>query len=195
MGTLRLLLSSRVKAETFRLLFGLRNEELHVREIARRAGLNDATVRQELKRLAELGLVVVRRDGNRSYYRANREHPLYPDIRGLVLKTDGLADILRDALGDRGIDVALVFGSLAAGDEKPGSDIDLMVIGSVGFHALSARLRGVGAQLGREINPVVFSMSEFTKRRQSRDHFLATVLRAPKLFLIGDEREFERLGE
>lgn len=195
MSTLRLLLSSRVKAETFRLLFGLRNEELHVREMARRGRLNDATVRQELKRLANLGLVLVRRDGNRSYYRANGEHPLYPDIRGLVLKTDGLADILRVALGDRGIEQAFVFGSLASGTEKPGSDLDLMVVGSIGFHALSARLRGVAAQLGREINPVVFSTAEFAKRRQSGDHFLATVLKAPKLFLIGDERELERLGK
>jgi predicted nucleotidyltransferase len=195
MSTLRLLFSSRVKAETFRLLFGLQNEELHVREMARRARLNDATVRQELKRLANLGLVLVRRDGNRSYYRANGEHPLYPDIRGLVLKTDGLADILRAALGDRGIEQAFVFGSLASGTEKPGSDLDLMVVGSIGFRALSARLRRVAAQLGREINPVVFSTAEFAKRKQSGDHFLATVLKAPKLFLIGDERELERLGE
>jgi DNA-binding transcriptional ArsR family regulator len=87
MNALAELLSSRVKAEVFRLLFGLTACELHVRELQRRSGLSVSTVRQELRRLTGLGLVEVRKDGNRTYYRANAEHPLYADIRSLVLKT------------------------------------------------------------------------------------------------------------
>lgn len=111
MNALAELLSSRVKAEIFRLLFGLGPAELHVREIGRQSGLTEATVRQELRRLTRLGLVEVRRDGNRAYYRANSVHPLYPDIRNPVLKTAGLVDVLREALMDKRVRLAYVVGS------------------------------------------------------------------------------------
>lgn len=141
MNTLAELLSSRVKAEVFRLLFGTVGGELHVREIERQSGLADATVRQELKRLARLGLVEARRDGNRTYYRANHLHPLYPDIRNLVLKTSGLVDLLRGALVHPGIRVAFVFGSLASGNENAHSDVDLMVIGTISLRQLGSSCR------------------------------------------------------
>src|SRR6266496_6780970 len=92
------ILSSNVKAEVFRLLFGLDGQPLHVRELERRSGLAVGTVRQELDRLTKLGLVEARTDGNRRYYAARRDHLLYPEISGLVLKTSGLADLLRNAL-------------------------------------------------------------------------------------------------
>jgi DNA-binding transcriptional ArsR family regulator len=194
MNTLAELLSSRVKAETFRLLFSVPGRELHVREIERQSGLADATVRQELKRLARLGVVEVRRDGNRTYYRANARHPLYPDIRNLVLKTSGLVDVLREALAHPGIRLAFVFGSLANGSDKAHSDVDLFVIGSVTLRQLSRLLSRVSEKLGREINPHVFTVEEFTRLRNARDHFVSTVLRAPKLFVTGSEHELEAMG-
>src|ERR1700693_7897 len=118
MDNLTRLLSSRVKAEVFRLLFGPDARELHVREIARRAGLNEATVRQELSALAGLHLVALRRDGNRAYYRAETGNPLCTDIRNIVLKTSGLIDILRIALFAKpGIRLPVVFwlGGLGGG--------------------------------------------------------------------------------
>lgn len=87
MGTLSDLLSSRVRAEIFRLLFGLDEKELYLREMERQASLSLGTIRQDLQKLVKLDLVTTRRDGNRLYYRANAEHPLYPEIRKLVLKT------------------------------------------------------------------------------------------------------------
>ncbi|MGH9368549.1 MAG: nucleotidyltransferase domain-containing protein [Thermoanaerobaculia bacterium] len=184
-----------MKSEVFRLLFGPDARELHVREIARQARLNDATVRQELRRLDSLGLVGVRRDGNRAYYRAETAHPLYPDIRNLVLKTSGLVDVLRQALIKKsGIQAAFVFGSLAQGSEKPGSDVDLMVVGSVSLRQLSKSLSGVASSLGREINPHVFTHQDFGRRKRDNDHFLTSVLAAPKLFVIGTENELAEVG-
>jgi len=195
MDNLTRLLSSRVMAEVFRLLVGADARELHVREIARQARLNDATVRQELKRLADLHLVTLRRDGNRAYYRAETSNPLYLDIRNIVLKTSGLVDILRQALIKKpGIRLAFVFGSLASGGEKPASDVDLMIVGSVSLRQLSKWLSGVAGRIGREINPHVFAPQEFARRRQERDHFLASVLGAPKLFVIGTEDELAEVG-
>ncbi len=195
MDNLTRLLSSRVMAEVFRLLVGADARELHGREIARQARLNDATVRQELKRLADLHLVTLRRDGNRAYYRAETSNPLYLDIRNIVLKTSGLVDILRQALIKKpGIRLAFVFGSLASGGEKPASDVDLMIVGSVSLRQLSKWLSGVAGRIGREINPHVFAPQEFARRRQERDHFLASVLGAPKLFVIGTEDELAEVG-
>jgi predicted nucleotidyltransferase len=194
MNTLAELLSSRVKAEIFRLMFGAGNGELHVREIGRRAGLADATVRQELKRLTRLGVVEPRRDGNRTYYHANTGHPLYPDIRNMVLKTSGLVDVLRDALTHPGIRLAFVFGSIARSNGKAGSDVDLMVIGSIGLRQLGKLLSGVAGKLGREINPHVISPEEFVKRRKTRDHFITTVLGEPRLLVTGSEDELKAMG-
>lgn len=194
MNTLAELLSSRVKAEIFRLLFGAAPRELHVREIERQSGLADATVRQELRRLSRLGVVESRRDGNRAYYRANIRHPLYPDIRGLTLKTNGLAGVLREALTHPGIRLAFVFGSVAAGAESAESDVDLMVIGAVSLRQLSKLLSGVATRVGREINPHVFTAEEFARRKKARDHFVSTVSGAPKLFVIGSEDELEAMG-
>ena len=196
MDSLERLLSSRVKAEVFRLLFGPDARELHVREIARQARLNDATVRQELRRLRGLQLISLRRDGNRAYYRAEKAHPLYPDIRSLVFKTSGLVDVVRQVLarGKATIRSAFVFGSLADGSEKSGSDLDLMVIGSISLRQLSALLMGLETRLGREVNPHVLTPAEFARRRKGKDHFLATVLAGPKLFVIGAADELEAMG-
>jgi DNA-binding transcriptional ArsR family regulator len=194
MNTLSDLLSSRVKAEIFRLLFGGADGELHVREIERRSGLADATVRQELKRLTRLGVVEPRRDGNRTYYHANTEHPLYPDIRNMVLKTSGLVDVLQEPLTHSGIRLAFVFGSLARSNSKAGSDVDLMVIGTISLRQLGKLLSGVATKLGREINPHVLTPEEFAKRGKTRDHFVATVLSEPRLFVIGSEDELKAMG-
>jgi predicted nucleotidyltransferase len=194
MNTLAELLSSRVKAEIFRLLFGAVPRELHVREIERQSGLADATVRQELKRLLRLGVVESRPNGNRTYYRANTRHPLYPTIRDLVLKTNGLVEVLREALVSTDIKLAFVFGSVAAGAENAESDIDLIVIGSLSLRQLSKLLSGVAARVGREINPHVFTAEELTRRKKARDHFINTVLAAPKLYVIGNEDELTAMG-
>jgi len=86
MALLSEILSSKVRAEIFRLLYGLSPKELHVREIERQTGFTIGTVRQELQKLVRIKLLTTRKDGNRLYYSANSEHPLFPDIRNLVSK-------------------------------------------------------------------------------------------------------------
>ena len=194
MSRLAELLSSRARAEIFRLLFGGTGEELHVREIERRSGLNDSTLRQELRKLVRLDLVWRRKESNRVYYRAKTENPLFPEIRNLVLKTLGLADVLRSALSDPRIHIAFVFGSIASGEEKAGSDVDLMVIGNLGLRDLSRLLSGVADKVGREINPHVLHDNEFRRRIQASEHFVSTIMREPKLFIIGSRDELEAMG-
>ena len=183
------LLSSRARAEIFRLLFNGTGDELHVREIERRSGLNDSTLRQELRKLVRLDLVQSRRDSNRVYYRAKTESPLYPEIRNLVLKTSGLSDVLKSALTDKRIRVAFVFGSIAGGEEKAGSDVDLMVIGQLGLRDLSRLLSGIEEKIGREVNPHVLREEEFRKRIRAKEHFVSSIMETPKMFIIGSQRE------
>ena len=194
MNRLAELLSSRARAEIFRLLLSGADEELHVREIGRRSGLNDSTVRQELRKLIRLELVQSRRDSNRVYYRANTENPLYPEIRNLVLKTSGLTDALKSALGDKRIRVAFVFGSIARGEEKAGSDVDLIVIGQLGLRDVSRLLSDVEKKIGREVNPHVLNEEEFRKRLRAKEHFVSSLMESPKIFIIGSHHELEAMG-
>jgi len=196
MNVLAEILSSKIRAEIFRLLFGTSVEELHMREIERRSGYAIGTIQTELKKLLRLDLVKKRKDGNRLYYRANKENPLYPDIRSLVLKTIGLGDILKNVLRqDSDISIAFVFGSIARHEEMAGSDVDLMVIGKLGLRKLTGMLSGVSEQIGREINPHVLSVEDFIKRRTNREHFITQVLEAPRIFIIGNENDLESMDE
>lgn len=195
MNTLKLIVTSRTRAGVFTILFGLGQKELHNREIARRSELSEAAVRQELGKLADLDLVRLRRDGNRVYYSANRSHPLYHEIHSIVLKTTGLVDVLADALADHCIETAFVFGSIADGEETSDSDVDIMIIGSIGLMEVSRLLSGVSERLGREINPIVMSREEYIGRIRTDDHFAKNVIKGARLFIKGDPDQFEAMGE
>ena len=193
MHMLARLFSSGVKAELFRLLLGLRSPELHVRELARQSGFAVSTIRQELKNLVDMGLIEACSSGNRTYYHGNLHHPLYPEIHRLVLKTNGLVDVLGEALGNDGVQVAFVFGSIASGVDGAYSDIDLMVIGTASLREIATRLADVSSTLGRELNPHILTIAEFLSRRESGDHFISSVMAAPLLFVIGDANDLEAL--
>lgn len=195
MNILAEMLSSRIRAEIFRMLFGLSEKSLHMREIERRSGFSTGTVQQELKKLLRLDLIKKEKDGNRVYYQANREHPLYSDIRNLVLKTIGLADIFKAALGGHpGIKFAFVFGSVARKEEKSFSDVDLMVLGQITLRILTDLLSGISDRIGREINPYALTHEEFLKRKSSGNHFISQVLESPKIFIIGNEHDLTAMG-
>ncbi|MDD1700226.1 MAG: hypothetical protein LUQ04_05465 [Methanoregula sp.] len=195
MNLLSEILSSKIRAEVFRILFGVDDTALHLREIERRSGLTIGTVQQEMKKLLQLDLIKRRKDGNRIYYQANKEHPLYTEIRNIVLKTSGLAEVIKGALSaSPDIKMAFVFGSIAQHTEKAASDVDLMVVGAIGLRKLTGLLTDVSGKIGREINPHVFSEKEFVKRKKGQDHFLNKVLESPRIFIIGTENELAEMA-
>jgi predicted nucleotidyltransferase len=161
--------------------------EVHLRELVRLTGLAPRSVYQEVERLIGAGILAERRSGNRRYLHANERHPLFRPIREIVLKTTGLADVLRQALGTQGIDLALVFGSIAADAPKAGSDVDLLIIGSIGLREAVRRLSEAQEHLGREVNPVVWTRSELQRRRKDGDAFLRRIARAPVIPVVGEE--------
>lgn len=193
MGLLHLLFPQ-VRAELLRLLFADAAREMHGRDLARQSGLNAKTVQDELEKLGAADLVTSRRDGNRRYFRANANHPVFVDLQQIVLKTAGLREVLANALAPvDGIAAAFVFGSLADGAGKASSDIDLLVIGDASLRKLAAPLRAAGQVLGREINPVTMSAAEF-KQGRKKNPFLVDVMGKPKLFVKGDADELARVG-
>lgn len=194
MTTLVDIVSSRVKAELLRLLFGLSQPELHLRELVRQTGLSLATLQQELRRLCRVGVVTARRDGNRVYYRSNPDHPIHRDLCSLVLKTDGLRNVLQEALSDPEIKTAFIFGSFARGEANAGSDVDLMVVGSISLRRLSSLLSSLSEKVGREINPHVMTLEELALRRKKRDHFVTSVLASEKILIKGTEDDLREMG-
>ncbi|MDZ4677364.1 MAG: nucleotidyltransferase domain-containing protein [Oligoflexia bacterium] len=193
MNQLEKLFSSKVRAEICGLLFD-EPKELHMREIERKTGLAIGTIQQDLKVLSSLDLVASRRDGNRLYYSANREHPLYPDIHNLVVKTVGMIGTLKKALSYKSITCAFIFGSVARQEEKAKSDIDLFVVGDLGLRKLSEILSKTKTVLDREINPHVMTEEEFAQKRKAKDHFVTQILKGEKIFIKGSDDELKTMG-
>ncbi|MHB1361888.1 MAG: nucleotidyltransferase domain-containing protein, partial [Thermoleophilia bacterium] len=121
--------------------------------------------------------------------RANRNSPIFEEMRSIIMKTVGPGDSLSQALADGGdkIEAAFIFGSIARGEDSGLSDIDLLVVGSITGRELSSLISSVRKFIGREINQLAMTSAELKKRVKDRDHFLTTVLGQPKLFLVGDE--------
>lgn len=168
-------------------------ESLHGREIARRTGLPAGTITRELGLLASVGLLKRERRGNQQIYSADAGSPIYAELAGILRKTSGVAEVLATALdpAKATIRVAFVFGSVAQGRETAASDIDLMLIGSIGFRKAVQLLQQAEVQLGRDVNPKIFSLDEF-RAQVGEDAFLRDVMSKPKIFVIGTADE---LGE
>ena len=170
-------------------LFLMRPEaRFHLREVARQTGRPVATVQRELASLAQAGIVTKEVSGNRTYYQANAACPIFPELRGLVLKTVGLADVLREALapvGD-GMQAAFVYGSMAGGEAGPESDVDLMVVGDVDEMELHRAVGEAEKVVARTVNYTLLSEAELRRRRREKGGFLARVLHGPKIPVLGD---------
>lgn len=169
----------------------------HLRDVVRRTGCGIGTVRRELVGLTACGILTATRDGNRTYYQASTECPIHIELAAIIRKTSGLADVLRAALTPLAprVRIAFIYGSQAREQAKPGSDVDLMVIGEVGFGAVVAALSKAQDALGREVNPTVYSPEEFRAKSVAGHHFLRTVLREPKVLLIGEADDLGELAE
>jgi predicted nucleotidyltransferase len=170
------------------------DEALHGREIARRTGLPAGTITRELTKLAEVGLLKRTKRGNQQVYSADTSGPIFTELASILRKTSGLADVLVQALAPAApkLRLAFVFGSVARGQETGGSDVDVMLIGDLAFREAVELLHPCQATLGREVNPKLFSASEFTDKAAT-EPFLIDVLAKPKIFLIGNAHDLEEL--
>ena len=164
-------------------------ESLHVREIARAIGKAPGTLLRELNALAGAGVLTRKPVGNQVHFQANPACPIYEDLRSILKKTVGVADVLREALAPLGgkVRAAFVYGSVARGDERARSDLDVMVVGDASFGDVVAALAPAQESLRREVNPNVYPPLEFKKKLAAGDPFLKRILAERKIFIVGGE--------
>lgn len=169
----------------------------HVRELARLTGTSAGTLHKELTKLTNGGVLRRQEVGNQVRYSADRDCPVFEELASILRKTSGLVDVLIDALSgiEKNIALAFVFGSVARGKQQSNSDVDVMLVGSLGFADAVRALHPVQATLQREINPVVYSLEEFRRRAASDDSFVREVLAEPKLFVVGNKNELRKLTQ
>lgn len=168
----------------------------HLREISRLTCTQPGTLTRELNKLAEAGLLLKERQGNQVLFAANRACPIYQELAGILRKTSGLADVLREALLPIAakVQVAFVFGSMASDKATSDSDIDLMVIGDCGFVEVVEHLYPSQSALQREINPKVYSVREWQALVVGQAAFVRDLLNKPQLFVLGNEALLLELG-
>lgn len=169
----------------------------YLSELARRLQVPPSSLQRELSQFVEAGIVTRRHDGNRVYFQADRACPVFPELSQILTKTVGLVDVVRSALMplNSKIDLAFIYGSIASGRERSSSDVDLMVIGRIHLSDLAVVLRSLEEQLGRSVNPSVYTSEEFLKRLGEKNHFLHSVLKTELLFVLGEADDLARFAE
>ena len=180
------------------LLYVRPDEAFYLRQIARLTDLSVSAVQYELAALTQAALVTREQIGNQVHFQANPVCPVFDDLRRIMEKTTGLADHVRAALAPMAeegkLTHAFIYGSVASGNQSSTSDVDLMVIGDVKLREIAPALRPVQDRIAREINPSVYTLDEFTKRVASEDHFIGSVLRGPRITLVGSDDELDDLA-
>ncbi|MGC2047652.1 MAG: nucleotidyltransferase domain-containing protein [Gallionella sp.] len=185
-------LFSKVQRCVLGLLYGNPDRSFYANELFRLAGSGTGAVVRELAKLADSGLVTVNKIGNQKHYQANRDAPIFEELRGIVLKTFGMADVLRQGLlpFSSKITVAFIYGSVAKGTDTAKSDIDVMVISDdLAYPEIYSALMPAEEQLGRKINPSIYSNGDMQQKLKKGNAFLTRIMAQSKIFLIGSERD------
>ena len=193
---LSLILFGKTRRAILSQIYGHVDEAFYLRQLARIAGAGMGAVQRELKILTGAGILTRTAKGKQIYYQANPRCPVFAELKGLIIKTAGMGDILKTALAPLAerIRIAFIYGSLARSDESKSSDVDIMIIGDVSFADVVAALSPAQQNLNREINPSVYPVKEFEDKLAKGHHFLQSVLEGDKWFLIGGEHDLARLA-
>src|ERR1039458_7173467 len=183
-------LFSKVQQRVLAVLFGNHSGSFYANELIALAGSGSGAVQRELSQLAAAGLVTVNRVDNQKHYQANAAAPVFEELRGLVLKTSGLVDVLRSALAPLAgqVKLAFVFGSVAKATDTVTSDIDLLVVSdTLAYGELFAALEPATNRLQRTVNPTLYSRADIVSRRRAGNPFIKRVFAQHKLWVIGQE--------
>jgi predicted nucleotidyltransferase len=187
----------RVRQRVLALLYGNPDRSFFSNEVVALAQSGTGAVQRELAALAEVGLLTMTAKGNQKHYQANTANPVFAELRGLVLKTSGLVDVLRAALAPLAprIQGAFVFGSVAKHEDTARSDVDVLIVSDdVGYAEVFSALEPASEQLARKVNPTLYSRVEFAKRIEQGNAFATRVLSQPKMWLIGSEENIYGVG-
>jgi predicted nucleotidyltransferase len=191
-------LFTKTQQRVLSLLYSRPGKSFFTNEIVRWVKMGRGTVQRELDRMTSSGLLTVSQSGNQRHYQANLENPVYRELLGIVRKTFGLADVIRESLTrfDKGIEFVFIYGSIAKGEDSASSDIDLLVVSeSVAYSELMAELAKAGESLGRIINPSIYSLKELKTKIRNKNAFLTRVMEQPKIWVKGNDNDIKELGK
>ncbi|MEE2732509.1 MAG: nucleotidyltransferase domain-containing protein [Pseudomonadota bacterium] len=179
-------LFTRTQQQVLGLLFTHPDQSFYLNEVVRHAGVGRGSVVRELARLAEAGIVTLTRKGNQSHYQANPDCPIFSELKGLVMKTAGVAGTVQQALAPilPGLEQAFVYGSVAKGGEHANSDVDVMLVGEdVSYSQVMELLESAEHSLQRTVNPTLYTPSEFAERLADGQSFLNKVMNQARIDL------------
>lgn len=188
-------LFTRTQRQILGLLFINLEKSFYVNEIVRYAGLGIGTVQRELERLSGTGILTTKKIGNQKHYQANRKSPIFEELYGIVLKTFGMVDVLRDALKafEEDIVAAFLYGSVAKGTDHATSDIDILIVSDhLAYGDIMSVLPELESKLGRTVNPTLYRKTEFKKRIDTDSSFVKKIMEQPKIFLFGTEHDIHQ---
>lgn len=181
---------SRIRAKILGWFFTHPEESFFVRQIATILQEDPTNLSREMSKLENLGILTSKKIGNTKHFQANPHCAFFRELKGLVLKTAGVAGQIKVALERlTGVQFAFIYGSYAKGEEKAHSDVDLMIIGDVDLNQLDPLASSLEKRLGREVNYLLFSQVEFQAKKRAKDGFLMDVLGEEKIMVIGNENE------
>ena len=182
----------KVRQRVLSVLFGTPDRSFYANEVIALAQSGTGAVQRELADLSAAGLLTVTKQGNQKHYQANANAPVFTELRSLVLKSMGLADVLFKALMPLSgqIEQAFIYGSVARQQDTAHSDVDLMVISdTLAYGELFGALESTTLSLGRKVNPTLYTAADWGKRLQNDSAFVTRVWQQPKIWLIGSEEE------
>ncbi|CAI1923166.1 Predicted nucleotidyltransferases [Serratia quinivorans] len=191
------LLFSEYRRKVLTLLLNQPEKAFHVREIARQTATQAGTLHKELNKLAQGGILLRQQQGNQICYRANPDCLIFPELVAIFRKTSGMVERLRQALVELNAEpeLAFIFGSIASGKAKDDSDIDVLIVGNVSFSEVINAFYPLQQELGREINPKLYSPVEWRAALAENSAFIQDIMSKPQLGILGDKddvRQFDR---
>nr|WP_320160468.1 nucleotidyltransferase domain-containing protein [uncultured Methanoregula sp.] len=182
---LEALISSKTRVKLLTLFLLNPGSEYYIREIVRATSENINAVRRELANLESFGLITGQKKGNQLYYQVNTGHFLYIDLQKIVLKTEGIAGMIKEALSGEEIACMFIYGSYAKGTAGAKSDIDLFIVGDVDEDRLIPAIHSCEQAAGREINYTLMTAAELKNRKKNRDPFVKNVMQEAKIIISG----------
>ena len=194
-STIGNVLFTKTQQKVLGLLFGQPHRSFYLNEIVRLSNMGRGTITRELDRMTGSGLITQQRMGNQTHYQANQSCPVYAELVGIVRKTFGIADVIKDALSPMfdHIAFAFIFGSVAKSEESAKSDIDLLVISDKLTYAdIMERLLPVESSLGRPINPTIYEMGQFKRKLNEDNAFVVRIVEQPKIWIKGDQDDIDQ---
>lgn len=191
-------LFTKTQKKVLGLLFGKPDKSFYTNEIMRWASMGRGTVGRELDKLVSAGLLTATREGNQKYYQANENSPIYKELVGIVKKTFGVADIIRESLKpfENNIELAFIYGSVAKGGDTQSSDIDLMLVGKeLHYGDIVEVLIPQEESLQRTINPTIYNQKDFLEKISDGSSFVTRVMEQPKIIIKGVIDDFGKPGK